>query len=682
MSQAADKYDAQAHKLVAAMTLKEKVGLMTGRALTKLILPIHFLIFKQYNRSPYPNNPVDRLNVPSIKFCDGPRGVVSQNSTCFPVAMARGATFDTALERRVGDVIGKEVIAAGGNYFAGVCINLLRHPAWGRAQEVYGEDPYLLGQMGVSVTKGVQALGVMACLKHFAMNSMENARFKVDVNCSERTLREVYLPHFKDCIDAGAASVMTAYNQVQGEYCGQNEKLLRTILKGEWGFTGFVITDFIWGIYDTVAAAKSGLDIEMPWPIHYGKKLTKAVKAGKVDEKYLDEAAHRITSTTLRFNEILVENGFDQTVVACEEHRQLARLVAEKSMTLLKNSNKVLPLKKSAIKRLAVLGRLAAEECIGDHGSSKVVPPYVITPLEGLKTLLGDDVQIDYCDGSDLELAAKASEAADAVVFVVGNRHSDEGEYITNSKKSPGGDRDNLGLRPQDVALITAASAHNTNTVAVLIGGSAITVSDWDDKVSSILYAYYPGMEGGNALANTLFGLAVPGGKLPFSIPRDSADLPFFDKNAEAIEYGYYHGYTLFDKGNIEPAYAFGYGLSYSQFELSDAHFSTGYQQFVAEVTVKNTGDVTADEVVQLYIGCSESDVDRPKKILRGFDRLELIPGESKRVTLTANFDSMRWFDETTSDWKFEILPYELFIGTSSRDRDLISGLVDVSEAS
>jgi beta-glucosidase len=223
MSETTDTYTAEARKLVASMTLKEKVGLMTGRGLTKLILPMHFLLFRQYNRTPYPNNPVDRLGVPSIKFCDGPRGVVSGKSTCFPVAMARGATFDVALERQVGDVIGKEIIAAGGNYFAGVCINLLRHPAWGRAQEVYGEDPYLLGQMGVSVTEGVQALGVMACLKHFALNSMENARFKIDVDCSERTLREVYLPHFKDCIDAGAASVMTAYNQVQGEYCGQNK---------------------------------------------------------------------------------------------------------------------------------------------------------------------------------------------------------------------------------------------------------------------------------------------------------------------------------------------------------------------------------------------------------------------------------------------------------------------------
>jgi beta-glucosidase len=595
------------------------------------------------------------------------------------VAMARGATFDVALERQVGDVIGKEIIAAGGNYFAGVCINLLRHPAWGRAQEVYGEDPYLLGQMGVSVTAGVQALGVMACLKHFALNSMENARFKIDVDCSERTLREVYLPHFKDCIDAGAASVMTAYNQVQGEYCGQNKKLLRDILKDEWDFSGFVISDFIWGIYDTVASAENGMDIEMPWPVHYGKKLIKAVNAGNLDEKTIDEAAQRITSTTLRFNETLERNQFDQSVVACEEHRNLARQVAEKSMTLLKNDRGVLPLQRTSIKRLAILGELATTKSIGDHGSSKVVPPYVITPLEGLKTLLGDEVILDYCAGEDLEAAVAASKAADAVVLVVGNRHSDEGEFITNSKNSPGGDRDHLGLRPEEVALIKAAAAANTNTVAVLIGGSAITLSEWDDSVASILYAYYPGMEGGNALANTLFGLSVPGGKLPFSIPTDAAHLPFFDKNAEAIEYGYYHGYTLLDKESIEPAYAFGYGLSYSQFELSDAAFTTRDEQFIAELSVTNTGELIADEVVQLYIGCSKSSVDRPEKILRGFTRITLAPGESRRVSLTAGFDSMRWYNETESAWEFESLPYELYIGTSSRARDLIVGHVDLS---
>ena len=673
--QARDKYPELGRERVAAMTLKEKVGLMTGRGLTKLLLPIHFMLFKQYNRAPYPNNGVARLGVPSMKFCDGPRGVVSQKSTCFPVAMARGATFDTALERRVGDVIGKEVIAAGGNYFAGVCINLLRHPAWGRAQETYGEDPHLLGQMGVAVTEGVQALGVMACLKHFAMNSMENARFELDVLCSERTLREVYLPHFKDCVDAGAASVMTAYNKVRGQYCGQNQELLRTILKQEWGFEGFVISDFIWGIYDTDKAAEYGMDIEMPWPTHFGKKLIKAVKSSLVDEKTVDEAAQRIVSTTLRFDDILQKNHFHPGIAACEEHRTLARQVAEKSMTLLKNDKAVLPLKRDAIKRLAVLGELADVANTGDHGSSKVVPPYVVTALAGLKNHLGGDVIIDYCAGTDLAAATTASAAADAVVLVVGNRHSDEGEYIMNKKNSPGGDRDNLSLREDEVALIKAAAKANANTVVVLIGGSAITVSEWDQDVASILFAYYPGMEGGNALANTLFGQVNPGGKLPFTIPSDAAHLPFFDKDAKSIEYGYYHGYTLLDKENVEPAYAFGFGGSYTNFELSEPEFSAQDGQFHVRVTVTNVGDCAGDEVVQLYVGCSQSKVDRPKKILRGFERVSLQVGETVRVSLSTGFDTLRWYDEAISDWQVEGLPHELYIGTSSRHQDLMIGV-------
>ncbi|MDG2304420.1 MAG: glycoside hydrolase family 3 C-terminal domain-containing protein [Candidatus Binatia bacterium] len=672
----------QAFEKVAAMTLKEKVGLMSGRLFNMLLLPFHHGVMKQYNRSPYHNSSVKRLDVPSMRFCDGPRGVVSQNSTCFPVAMARGATFDTALEERVGKAIAKEIIAAGGNFFGGVCINLLRHPAWGRAQETYGEDPHLLGRMGVAVTEGVQSLGVMACVKHFALNSMENARFKVDVTCSERTLREVYLPHFKECVDAGAASVMTAYNKVHGEYCGQNEMLIRGVLKGEWGFEGFVISDFVWGIHDTAQGAQNGMDVEMPWPTHFGRKLLKAVKSGRVAEKHVDEAALRIVSTILRFDEVLQENAVDPSVVACEEHRQLARTVAEKSMTLLKNDNGVLPLRRRDLKRVAVIGELADTANVGDHGSSKVVPPYAITPLDGLRTHLGSDVEIDYCPGTDLAAVTAASQSADAVVLVVGNRHSDEGEYIMNSKRSPGGDRDELSLRESDVEQIKAAARGNPNTVVVLIGGSAITTSEWEQDVAAILFAYYPGMEGGNALAATLFGDVNPGGKLPFTIPTDSAHLPFFDKEAESIEYGYYHGYTLLDREAVEPAYAFGWGGSYTRFELSAPAFSADGDQFRAGVTVRNSGECAGDEVVQLYVGCSQSSVDRPKKVLRDFERVSLQPGESIRVELSVDRNTMRWYDEADGAWRLEAVPYDLHIGTSSRDQDLSTGVVSVDPLS
>ena len=210
----------------------------------------------------------------------------------------------------------------------------------------------------------------------------------------------------------------------------------------------------------------------------------------------------------------------------------------------------------------------------------------------------------------------------------------------------------------------------------MLIGGSAITLSEWDQDAASILYAYYPGMEGGNALANTLFGESNPGGKLPFTIPADAAHLPFFDKNADSIKYGYYHGYTLLEKENIEPAYAFGFGGSYTRFELTDAEFFRKDDSLHAQATVTNTGEREGDEVIQLYVGCSQSEIDRPKKILRGFERVSLMPGESIRVTLSTGLDTLRWYDETKSDWQLEFLPHELYIGTSSRDQDLLVGVV------
>ncbi len=299
--------------------------------------------------------------------------------------------------------------------------------------------------------------------------------------------------------------------------------------------------------------------------------------------------------------------------------------------------------------------------------------------LEGLKNYLGESVQVDHCAGSDAAAITEAIAAADAVVVVVGNRHDDEGEFIMNSKNSPGGDRDHLSLRPDEVAMIRAAARENSNLVVVLIGGSAITLSEWEQEVPGILLAYYPGMEGGNAVARTLFGEVNPGGKLPFSIPLDSSQLPFFDKNAETIEYGYYHGYTLLQKEGQEPAYAFGFGESYTRFELTGAVFERRGDSFWAEITIQNAGECAGDEVLQLYMGCSQSEVDRPLRILRDFKRVSLEPGESMQVCLSAPLDTLSWYDETEKVWVQEDAAHEMYIGTSSRPEDLVSGLVTIA---
>ena len=488
--------------------------------------------------------------------------------------MQRGASFDPELEERVGEAIGKEVRASGGNYFGGVCINLLRHPAGGRSQETYGEEPFHVGQMGSALARGVQKHNVIACIKHYAMNNQENARFKLNVTCDERTLREVYLPHFKDCIDSGAGSVMGAYNLFRGEHLCQNEYLLKTVLKNEWGFYGLVISDFAMAVKDTVKAANAGLDVEMCNTNYYGKKLVRAVERGDVPLAAVDDAALRIIRTLLMFAETPDPlPAYPQTLIASPEHAALALEVAEKSMVLLKNEGQVLPFDKAAVKKVALIGELGKVANIGDHGSSQVHPPYVVTPLEGLKRVLGPSAQISFSRGKNLEEARKAAEGADAVILVAGYTHKDEGEFTGMGPFTGGGDRSHLGLHPEDVALIKAIAPLNKNTAVVLIGSNAILMEEWKAMVPAILHAFYPGMEGGTAIAKILFGDANPAGKLPFTIPTDIHHLPDFDKNADQCEYGRYHGYTKLEKEGHQPAFAFGFGLSYTTFHCLQSPF-------------------------------------------------------------------------------------------------------------
>lgn len=661
----------KASEIVAQMRLAEKVALMSGdRGLT--LQAIDMLFYRHYNREPYSAGGNKRLGVPPLKFSDGPRGVVTGHATCFPVAMQRGASFDVDLERRVGEAIGKEIRALGGNYFGGVCINLLRHPAGGRGQETYGEDSFHVGHMGAALVQGVQKHNVIACVKHYALNNQENARFKIDVTCDERTLREVYLPHFKACIDAGAGSVMSAYNKFRGEYLGHNAYLLRTVLKEEWAFDGFVISDFVWGIRDTVKAATAGLDVEMPNTKFYGQRLVKAVERGDVSEAAIDDAAQRIVRTLLRFAQAAdPQSHYPKTLVACEEHIALAREVAEKSMVLLKNEASTLPFDKKVVKTVALIGKLGATANIGDHGSSRVHPPFVVTPLAGLKKVLGPSVQVLYHNGKKLDEAKKVAAAADAVVCVVGYTHHDEGEYM-----GPGsaGDRDQLGLHAKDVDLIKAVAPANKHTVVVLIGSSAILMEEWKASVPAIVHAFYPGMEGGTAIARVLFGEVNPGGKLPFSIPTDIHHLPAFDKNADHVEYDRYHGYTRLEKEGNRPAFAFGYGLSYTTFSQANAMFAVQGDLIEAAVDVTNTGERSGDQVLQLYVGFENSLVDRPRKLLCGFQRVSLQPGETKRVVLTCPVERLRWYNEASSSWELEAMEYQAFIGCSSQEEDLLQG--------
>lgn len=667
-----------ARDIVRRMTLEEKVFLMSGQVPHEQVME-HF---KQgrYNHVPYPAGGNERLNVPAMQFVDGPRGVVSGNGTCFPVPMGRGATFDPALERRIGQAIGREVRAVGGNLFGGVCVNLPRHPGWGRSQETYGEDSYHLGVMGAALVEGVQAEGVIACVKHFAFNSMENARFTVNVTADKRTEREVYLPHFKACVDAGAGAVMSAYNRYDGDYCGHSGYLLNQVLKEEWGFDGFVLSDFVWGIRDTAAAAGGGVDIEMCDTKYYGDRLVEAVRCGEVSEAVVDRAAERIVRTLLAFAETQAgEAGDPRAVMASQAHVGLALEAAEKSMTLLQNDDQTLPFAKS-VRKVAVIGKLGNRANIGDHGSSRVHPPYVVTPLEGIRRLL-PDAEVVYDDGTDIRKASALAQTSDAVVFVVGYDHDDEGERISSrtSEFKSGGDRQSLGLHADEIELLTAAGLLNRRSVAVLIGGSTILIEEWRRSVAAILMAYYPGMEGGTAIARTLFGDVNPGGKLPYVTPADANHLPGVDWEATEIAYGYYHGYAKLDKEGVAPGLPYGFGLSYTTFRLSDPSFEATGSDVVATCTVENTGDREGDEVVQLYVGYGHSRIDRPVKSLRGFERITLKPGQRRRVRLACPIERLRWFNPDSDAWELESMPYEVFIGTSSAREDLLAGTVELA---
>lgn len=657
--------------MLGELTTEEKIGIMSGQITEEKLMDDLFAI-EHYNVRPYPTMEVERLGIPNVRFVDGPRGVVAGSATCFPVAMARGASFDRDLEEEIGKVIGAEVRAQGGNYFGGVCINLPRNPRWGRAQECYGEDTYHLGEMGAALTRGVQSQNVMACIKHFAMNSIENARFKADVHADKRTLFEVYLPHFKRCIEEGAASVMGAYNKVYGEQASESKYLLKDILRDKWGFEGFTLSDFLWAVHDGPKAVKNGMNIEMPCFCHYIKELPGALDDGRISMEDIDEAVGYILRTVLYYETRKDPRNYTKDILACSEHIQVARRAAEESMVLLKNENHVLPFNKEKTGKILVLGVLGDTENIGDHGSSKVHPYYTITPFKGIMKKM-PTAQVLYNDGTDIEKARALAKDADAVVIIAGYIHSDEGEFLADRSDIAelGGDRVSMRLHQRDIDLIKGMKGVNPNTVVSIVGSSAILIDEWEADVPAILFSFYSGMEGGNALADILFGDVCPSGKLPYTVAMSEDSYPDFDPDCTYAEYGYYHGYCKMDKENLPVAYPFGFGLSYTSFELSEPEVEVFDNRAKISVNVKNTGKVKGTEIVQLYVGCEGSCVDRPVKVLKDFQRIELNPGEEKKTVLTVAKEDMAYYNEKTDAFEAEDITYIAYTGNSSAASDL-----------
>lgn len=592
-------------------------------------------IARGYNQRPYVHGEVARLGIPGVRFVDGPRGCVPGQGTAFPVSMARGATWDPSLEEKVGEAIGRELRAQGGNLFGGVCINLPRHPAWGRVQETYGDDPHHLGEFGAALTRGVQKYA-MACVKHYAVNSMENARFHVDVTIDEATLHEVYLPHFKRTISEGAAAIMTAYNSINGEWCGQNTYLLTDVLRDQWGWDGITGSDFIFGLRDAAASLNAGLDFEEPFAQVRAMHLRQALDDGSTSWQNVERAGLRMLTVQLRSYAERIDQNPSIAVMANEEHRGLAREVAARSMVLLKNDPvgniPVLPLDVDAVRRIAVIGRLATRPNMGDLGSSNVHPPSSVSPLEGIRAAFAG-AEIILVDQDDPQTAADAARNADVAVVVVGFDERDEGEFIgagtltdpellglfpprpagvemPQAKKGAGmtagegygGDRTSLRLRPVDEEIIRAVATANARTVVSVVAAGAVVSEGWRHDVPAIVMMWYAGMEGGHALADVLSGAHNPSGRLPYSIPTSEEHLPWFDRDARAITYDRWHGQKLLDKLGVQAAFPHGFGLSYTSFSIHDVSVgSSDAGPLAVTARVTNTGQRDGHHVVQVY---------------------------------------------------------------------------------
>lgn len=643
--------------LLSRMTLEEKIEQLSG------------------NESGFSTKPNERLGIPGIKCTDGPVGVRWIRATAFPTSILMGSSWDIELMEKVASAIAKETKARGRNQLLGPCINIIRDPRGGRSAETYGEDPYLISKMAVAYIKGIQSQKIIATPKHYACNNQENGRGTNNVKIDERLLREFYLPHFQASIcEAQAWSIMSAYNLLNGSYCSENEHLLRNILKNEWGFKGFVISD--WGAcHSTIPSAKNGLDLEMPHTQFFGKPLLDAVKQGLVSEETINDSVGRILRAKFWTGLFEEKPKLDKKVINCQEHQELAKDAAKAGIVLLKNERNILPLDKNKIKKIAVIGPNAGIARPHLGGSAKVVPFYAISVLDGIKLKIGDKMEISYVKGCDINTSISESmneainiaKKSDVAIVAVG---------LNSDIETEGRDRDYLNLPEIQEDLIKKISKANKNTVVVLIGGIGITMQSWIDKVPALLVAWYPGEQGGSAIADILFGDYNPSGKLPITFPKSLEQLPPYDNNYESASVC--RGYRYYEKHKIEPQFPFGFGLSYTKFNYSNLKIEPKNISVEGKVNVslgiQNIGKYEGSEVIQLYVRDVVSSVDRPVKELKGFKKINLKIGEKKTVSFTLTEKELSFYNVNKKKFVVEPGKFEVLIGASSRDIRLKDG--------
>lgn len=648
-------FDERAKALLMQMTLDEKAGLCSGGDF-------------------WHTNGIERLGVPKIMLTDGPHGLRRQAgdadhlglnksvpSTCFPAGATVACSWDTALIGQMGGKIGEEAACEGVQVVLGPAINIKRNPLCGRNFEYLSEDPYLAGKLAAAYIQGMQQHGVSSCPKHFAVNNQERLRMTIDSVVDERALREIYLTPFEYAVkEGGAKSIMSSYNRVNGDYANENRHLLCDILREEWGFDGVVVTDW-GGCNDRVAGLLCGNQLEMPGSMgETDREIVQAVRDGVLTEERLDEILLPLVKLTLETS-AATRAGQSYPV---EEHHSFARTVAEQSMVLLKNENKLLPL--SPETTVAVIGAFAQKARYQGAGSSIINPTRLESPLEELRkaplNIAGFAEGFTRDGKADDEKRRVAVELAKTVSVVVLFMGLDESTEIE------GLDRADMSLPRVQLELLDALHAVNPRVVVVLSGGSPVETG-WDNKAVAVLNGYLGGQAGGSAVAGLLCGRVNPSGKLAESYPTSYDDLPnakYYLDGDKATEYreSIFVGYRYFDKAGLAVKYPFGHGLSYTSFEYGALAYSDGKVSF----TVKNTGGRAGAEVAQLYIAAEKSAVARPAKELKGFAKVWLDAGESRRVELATDERAFAFYDVAQSRWRVEKGIYRLMVGASCTD--------------
>jgi beta-glucosidase len=636
---------------------------------------------------------VERLGIPKIMVSDGPHGLRAQleeadhvglsgsvPATCFPTASAIGSSWNAALCREVGVALAREARRWGISVVLGPGINMKRSPLCGRNFEYLSEDPYLAGELAVSMVQGTQSLGVGTSLKHYAANNQEDDRLRVSAEVDERTLREIYLPAFERVVTAADPwTVMCGYNKVNGTYCSEHHWLLTKVLRDEWGFTGVVVSD--WGaVHDRVAALRAGLDLEMPPNLGVSDAaLVAAVEAGELDESVLDLAVTRLLRLVDRARPALAEGGtFDEG-----EHHALARRVAAESAVLLKNDGGVLPLKPAAGASVAVIGEFARTPRYQGAGSSQVNPTKLDLPLDELRAALGEEVDVRFAAGFVIaegqEDKAQEELRAEAVTLASQCDHIVVFLGLPPDAESEGFDRTHIELPADQLQVVDALAELGKPVIVVLANGSVVQLSTWEHKPAAILECWLSGQAAGGAIADLLLGRANPSGKLAETIPlrlEDNSSFLNFPGDSGVVHYGegIFIGYRAYDKCNQDVSYPFGFGLSYTSFEISDVQVEVngsvagGDLAVVVSATVTNTGRVAGAEVVQIYVRDVESTANRPVRELAGFRKVALESGESQTVTITVPERAFAFWSTQWSRWAVEAGEFEIAVGTSSRD--------------